>query len=52
MNSLPTEKAAEKIVYLQSVEYNDRWAQRKLRGFNTAQPVLQDLFKERYGSED
>jgi putative transposase len=27
MNSLPTEKAAEKIVYLQSVEYNDRWAQ-------------------------
>ncbi|WP_416150336.1 IS256 family transposase [Salipaludibacillus sp. HK11] len=52
MNSLPTEKAAEKIVYLQSVEYNERWAQRKLRGFSTAQPVLQELFKKRYGTED
>jgi len=38
--------------YLQSVEYNDRWAQRKLRDFSTAQPVLKVLFKKRYGTED
>lgn len=48
MNSLPNEKAAEKIVYLQSLDYNQRWAERKLRGFSSAYPTLQEMFKARY----
>ncbi|WP_461183826.1 IS256 family transposase, partial [Virgibacillus kimchii] len=36
MNSLPSEKAAEKVVYLQSIDYNQKWAERKLRGFASA----------------
>ncbi|MFB4166327.1 IS256 family transposase, partial [Alteribacillus sp. JSM 102045] len=40
MNSLPTEQAAEKVVYLQVKEYNERWSGRKLRGFGTAAPAL------------
>ncbi|MCM3760429.1 IS256 family transposase [Alkalihalobacillus oceani] len=51
MNSLPTEKAAEKIVYLQSMDYNQRWAERKLRGFSNAYSTLQEMFKQRYGTE-
>lgn len=50
INSFPTEQAAEKIVYLQSGDYNERWAQRKLRGFQTAQPVLEEMFQARYGT--
>lgn len=50
MNSLPTEMAAEKVVYLQSVEYNEKWTQRKLRGFSAAHAELQDMFKSRYGN--
>ena len=49
MNSLPTEKAAEKIVYLRAIDDNERWAQRKLRGFSTAKPELQEMFRTRYG---
>ncbi|SDH51894.1 putative transposase [Alteribacillus bidgolensis] len=36
MNSLPNEKAAEKVVYLKVNEYNHKWSERKLRGFGTA----------------
>lgn len=49
MNSLPTEQAAEKVVYLQVKEYNERWAGRKLRGFGTAAPFLKKMFTDRYG---
>lgn len=49
MNSLPSEKAAEKIVYLQATEYNQRWGERKLRGFANAYQPLQDMFEARYG---
>lgn len=52
MNSLPSEKAAEKVVYLQSIEYNQRWAERKLRGFKSAYQQLQNMFEARYGSQD
>lgn len=49
MNSLPSEKAAEKIVYLQAIDYNQRWSERKLRGFASAYQSLQDMFEARYG---
>lgn len=52
MNSLPGEKAAEKIVYLQSKDYNQRWSERKLRGFSSAYPTLQAMFVERYGAKE
>jgi len=48
MNSLPTERAAEKILYLKAVEINDRWNERKLRGFGMAYEQLQRMFTERY----
>jgi len=48
MNSLPTEKAAEKILYLKAIDLNDRWNERKLRGFGMACETLQRMFKERY----
>lgn len=48
MNSLSTIYAAEKIVYLKAEELNYQW-DRKLRGFSTAQPKLQEMFEERYG---
>nr|BAD18260.1 transposase of IS654 [Alkalihalobacillus alcalophilus ATCC 27647 = CGMCC 1.3604] len=48
MNSLPNEKAAEKIVYLQAIDYNERWATRRLRGFGEAYEALQEMFKQRY----
>jgi len=49
MNSLPSEKATEKVVYLQVTDYNQRWGERKLRGFASAYQTLQDMFEERYG---
>jgi putative transposase len=49
MNSLPSEQAAEKIVYLQVTDYNQRWAERKLRGFASAYQPLQEMFETRYG---
>jgi putative transposase len=52
MNSLPTEQAAEKVVYLQVKEYNERWTGRKLRGFGTAAPALQKMFTDRYGENE
>ncbi|MEF3331729.1 IS256 family transposase [Oceanobacillus oncorhynchi] len=49
MNSLPSEKATEKVVYLQVTDYNQRWGERKLRGFASAYQALQNMFEERYG---
>jgi len=51
MNSLSTEQAAEKVVYLQVKEYNERWSNRKLRGFGTAARTLKKMFTDRYGEE-
>lgn len=50
MNSLPNIEAAEKIVYLFSVDYNERWAQRVVRGFGNAETRhrLKEMFQERY----
>lgn len=46
--SFPTEDAAEKIIYLNAIELNDRWEQRSLRGFKAAREQLQRMFAERY----
>jgi len=46
MNSLTNMDAAEKIVYLESVGYNERWSGRVLRGF--ADPETQTGLKKMY----
>jgi transposase-like protein len=48
MNSLPDIKAAEKIVYLTVQGINEKWSERKLRGFVSAYQALYDMFEERY----
>ncbi|SHM85220.1 IS256 family transposase [Halanaerobium congolense] len=48
MNSLPNEKAAEKILYLKIIDYNSKWSERRLKGFLAARDKLIQLFEERY----
>ncbi|AIF42483.1 IS256 family transposase [Virgibacillus sp. SK37] len=48
MNSLPSEKAVEKIIYLVSIDYNETWKNRKNTTFRSAYTELQKMFKERY----
>lgn len=52
MNSLTNIDAAEKIVYLESIEYNERFANRVIRGFGEFQVKLRltQLFEERYST--
>ncbi|WP_018248291.1 IS256 family transposase [Orenia marismortui] len=47
-NSLPNITAAEKLVYLTVINYNDRWSQRRMKGFLQAKDDIIQLFKERY----
>lgn len=47
-DSLPTVDAAEKILYMQIINYNNIWSQKKMRGFSAAYEDLMDMFKERY----
>lgn len=50
MNSLTNMDAAEKIVYLQSIEYNEKFAERVIRGFGNSDVIkqLREMFDERY----
>ncbi|WP_175987162.1 IS256 family transposase [Bacillus sp. Marseille-Q1617] len=48
MDSLPNIEAAEKIIYMNVSDYNDRWARRKLSGFGLAKEEFNDMFDERY----
>lgn len=50
MNSLTNMDAAEKIVYLEAVAYNEKWCTRVIRGFGDpdVQVKLKQMFKERY----
>lgn len=53
MNSLHDIKATVKIVYLtvQDItvqDINEKWSERKLRGFQSAYSSLQEMFTERY----
>lgn len=51
MNSLPNIEAAEKIVYLTAKDYNERWATRKLSGFDLARDEIAKMFEKRYGNK-
>ena len=50
MNSLTNMDAAEKIVYLDVTDYNERFANRVIRGFgdSAVKERLAELFEERY----
>lgn len=50
MNSLPNEGAVEKIVYLLSVDYNERWAKRKITEFLAVKTELHQIFEKRYNT--
>lgn len=52
MNSIANLDAAEKIVYLFSKGYNEKWEKRALRGFADpeVQATLRDMFSQRYGT--
>lgn len=50
MNSLTNMDAAEKIVYLEAISYNERWSSRVLRGFADpgTQKALKNMFDKKY----
>lgn len=43
-----TEDAAQKVIYYQVLEYNEKWSKRILNGFKEAQEKLNQMFEERY----
>lgn len=51
MNSLPTIEAVEKIVYLVSHNYNQRWTTKRTPGFGLAHEEIYRIFREKYGNE-
>jgi putative transposase len=54
MNSIANLEAAEKIVYLFSQGYNEKWEKRSLRGFADEKVKVQlgQMFWERYGTNE
>ena len=52
MNSLTNMDAAEKIIYLEVMTYNEKWRARVIRGFGDAQTKaeLKRMYEERYPS--
>ena len=54
MNSLPNMEAAEKIIYLECIDYNERWKNRVVTGFGNehTRNKLSELFEERYEEGD
>lgn len=53
MNSLTNTEAAEKIIYLQAIDYNDAWCGRAIRGFADVdtKAALEQMFTARYGAK-
>lgn len=51
MNSLTNIEAAEKIIYLQATDYNDKWCGRGIRGFVDVdtKKAFETMYLERYG---
>jgi len=51
MNSLTNIEAAEKIIYLQACDYNEKWCGRAIRGFvdRDTKAALEQMYRERYG---
>ncbi|TVY09505.1 IS256 family transposase, partial [Paenibacillus cremeus] len=54
MNSLPNIEAAEKIVYLEALDYNETWSCRSIRGFSDPETKekLKQMFLKRYGTSE
>ncbi|MNC51658.1 Transposase, Mutator family [compost metagenome] len=54
MNSLTNMDAAEKIVYLDVMEYNERFSERVIRGFGDLEvkKKLNEMFETRYPVQD
>ncbi|MNC63994.1 Transposase, Mutator family [compost metagenome] len=54
MNSLTNMDAAEKIVYLDVIAYNERFENRVIRGFGDSKvrEKLTQMFEERYPNSD
>ncbi|WP_337098056.1 IS256 family transposase [Paenibacillus sp. YIM B09110] len=50
MNSLTNIEAAEKIIYLQAIDYNEKWYGRAIRGFvdPDTKAAFEDLYNKRY----
>ncbi|MWC31401.1 IS256 family transposase [Paenibacillus sp. MMS18-CY102] len=51
MNSLTSIEAAEKIIYLQALDYNEKWCGRAIRGFvdPETKAAFEKMYTERYG---
>lgn len=51
MNSLTNIEAAEKVVYLQSTDYNAKWSSRAIRGFSDPETkrTFTKMYEARYG---
>lgn len=49
MNSLPSERALEKIVYLVARDFNEKWSQRGITEFVSVSGELDEMFEEKYG---
>jgi transposase-like protein len=52
MNSLTNIEAAEKIIYLQALDYNEAWCGRAIRGFvdPVTKAAFNEMYKARYGN--
>lgn len=50
MNSLTNIEAAEKIIYLQALDYNEKWCGRAIRGFvdPSTRAAFEKMYRERY----
>lgn len=50
MNSLTNIEAAEKIIYLQAIDYNEKWCGRAIRGFvdPDTKAAFEDMYNKRY----
>lgn len=50
MNSLTNIEAAEKIIYLEIMDYNEKWSTRVIRGFGDeiTRQTLREMFEKRY----
>jgi len=53
MNSLTNIESAEKIIYLQSLDYNEKWCGRAIRGFSDPETKaeFEKMYNERYARE-
>ena len=48
IDSLPTESAAMKIIYLRVAELNEKWSNRVIKGYYKCKDQITDMFRERY----